>query len=274
LTEWLLIPLGFAVGAYGTLIGAGGGFVLVPVLLLLYPTAAPSTVTSISLAVVFLNAVSGSIAYARERRIDYRSAAAFATATIPGAVLGALVVNAIPRPLFNALFGLILLLLAVLMFMRPAPKHAGARSLKSGMQTRVIIDASGIRHEYQFYQWQGIVLSIGVGFLSSLLGIGGGIIHVPAMVLMLDFPTHIATATSQLILAVAAGVGTSVHLLTGELAIGSGLRRALLLSVGVIPGAFVGVQLSRRMQGPWIIRLLAVSLVLIGLRLLVSAAGS
>lgn len=48
-----LIPLGFLAGGYGTLIGAGGGFVLAPALLLLYPTEAPETVTSISLAVVF-----------------------------------------------------------------------------------------------------------------------------------------------------------------------------------------------------------------------------
>jgi hypothetical protein len=49
-----LLPLGFAVGAYGTLIGAGGGFVLVPILLLLYPNESPEIITSISLAVVFL----------------------------------------------------------------------------------------------------------------------------------------------------------------------------------------------------------------------------
>lgn len=49
-----LIPLGFVVGAFGTLIGAGGGFILVPVLLLMYPDKSPETITSISLAVVFL----------------------------------------------------------------------------------------------------------------------------------------------------------------------------------------------------------------------------
>jgi uncharacterized membrane protein YfcA len=59
-----LIPLGLLIGMLGTLIGAGGGFVLLPVLLLLYPDADPDTVTSISLAVVFFNALSGSWAYA------------------------------------------------------------------------------------------------------------------------------------------------------------------------------------------------------------------
>ena len=68
-----LIALGIAVGAYGTLIGAGGGFVLMPVLLLLYPNQSADVLTSISLAVVFFNALSGSEAYALMKRIDYRS---------------------------------------------------------------------------------------------------------------------------------------------------------------------------------------------------------
>src|SRR5438094_763257 len=106
---WPLIPLGFAVGAYGTLIGAGGGFLLVPALLLLFPTARPTTITSISLAVVFFNAVSGSIAYARDRRIDYRTGLIFAAATVPGAVLGAIAVGYVPRALFDGLFGLLLI---------------------------------------------------------------------------------------------------------------------------------------------------------------------
>ena len=61
-----LIALGFGVGAYGTLIGAGGGFVLMPILLILYPGESPAILTAISLAVVFFNALSGSESYAHE----------------------------------------------------------------------------------------------------------------------------------------------------------------------------------------------------------------
>jgi uncharacterized membrane protein YfcA len=268
-TEWLLIPLGFAVGAFGTLIGAGGGFLLVPALLVLYPTAKPATITAISLAVVCFNAASGSIAYAREGRIDYRTGLVFASATVPGAVLGAIAVGYLDRGLFDGLFGLVLVLMALFLILRhPQPKMTAATVPKRGMVTRVLIDAGGTRYEYRFYEWQGVLLSVGVGFLSSLLGIGGGIIHVPAMVFLLDFPAHIATATSQLILAIMALAGSSVHLVTGELAPGSGLIRSLLLAVGVIPGAQLGAWLSHRLHGTWIIRLLSLALLLVGVRLL------
>lgn len=66
-TAALLVLIGFAVGAFGTVVGAGGGFILTPILLLLYPHESAQTLTAISLAVVFFNAASGSAAYARQR---------------------------------------------------------------------------------------------------------------------------------------------------------------------------------------------------------------
>jgi hypothetical protein len=66
----LLALLGVGVGLFGTLVGAGGGFILTPVLLLLYPDTKAVTIAAISLLVVFFNALSGSVAYARQRRLD------------------------------------------------------------------------------------------------------------------------------------------------------------------------------------------------------------
>ena len=83
-----LTILGLAIGAYGTLIGAGGGFILMPLLLLVYPKDPPQTLAAISLIVVFFNAASGSLAYARMKRIDYRSGLLFSSVGIPGAILG------------------------------------------------------------------------------------------------------------------------------------------------------------------------------------------
>ncbi|HEX3737602.1 MAG TPA: sulfite exporter TauE/SafE family protein, partial [Solirubrobacterales bacterium] len=96
-----LALLGLVVGTFGTLVGAGGGFILTPVLLVVYPELTPAQITSISLLVVFFNALSGSIAYARLRRIDYRSGLRFAAAGIPGSILGALAVHLVPTHTFD-----------------------------------------------------------------------------------------------------------------------------------------------------------------------------
>src|SRR5438477_1937862 len=132
LTELLawpgLVLLGLAVGAYGTMIGAGGGFVLVPLLLLIYPGKPPEAITSISLAVVCANALSGTFAYVRQRRVDYLAANSFALATLPGAIGGALVTSLVPRRLFDGIFALLLIGVSLLLAVRPSTPVATRRS--------------------------------------------------------------------------------------------------------------------------------------------------
>ena len=234
-----LIPLGVVVGAFGTLIGAGGGFVLMPVLLLLYPHEKTHILTSISLAVVFFNALSGSAAYARMRRIDYRSGLLFMAATTPGAVLGAVTSSHIPRREFDIVFGVLMIVFAVYLIATAGKKSAPGPA-RRGLAKRMKIkftDAEGETHEYSYSPALGIVISVFVGYLSSLLGIGGGIIHVPALARLLDFPVHVATATSHFILAGMSLTGTVVHIVTG--AFSAGVRRTICLSIGVVVGAQV-----------------------------------
>jgi uncharacterized membrane protein YfcA len=270
--ELLLIPLGFTVGAYGTLVGAGGGFVLVPALLLIYPDEDATSITSISLMVVFFNAVSGSAAYARLKRIDYYTGIIFASASIPGAIAGAYLVNAVPRDVFDLMFGVLLLVLS-LYTLWSAGQTAAIRAPVRGWSvvTRTMPgEAEGESFRYSYSMWQGVVYAVFVGFLSSLLGIGGGVIHVPIMITLLRFPVHVAVATSHFVLAIASLTGTGVHLSNGDLG-GQNLLRALLLAVGVVPGAQLGAKLGQRIKGPLIVRLLAVALLGLGVRLVVAA---
>ena len=262
----LLALLGFALGVFGTLIGAGGGFLLVPILLLLYPHDTPDVLTSISLAVVCVNAISGSAAYARMGRIDYKSGSLFAAATVPGSIVGALTTSLIPRHAFNLILGAVVLVAAVYLFIKPTPTITAGRRWPDGW-LRVVTERSGHRHEYRYPAILGVLISLVVGFLSSLLGIGGGIIHVPVLVNLFDFPVHIATATSHFTLAFMAAAGTGAHWFAGSLQ--AGRVRAISLAVGVVPGAQLGAKLSNKFRGPGIIRSLAVALAVVGVRLLI-----
>jgi len=270
--EWLIWPglvlLGVGVGAYGTMIGAGGGFVLVPVLLLLYPDDPPELITSISLAVVFFNATSGTIAYVRQGRVDFLAGNSFALATIPGAIAGALAVGYLPRSTFDIVFAVLLLAVSTFLIARPTARIV-KRTTRRGEVSRLLTDTSGDSYSYSYNLVTGIVLSVFVGFLSSLLGIGGGIVHVPLMVQVLLFPAHIATATSHYVLMVSALVGTIVHLASGDLE--GGYLRMAAIGGGVLVGAQIGARLSVLVRGPQLIRLLAGALMLVALRLLIGS---
>jgi hypothetical protein len=259
------------VGTFGTLVGAGGGFVLVPVLLLLYPDRDPDQVTAMALFVVFANSASGSVAYARQGKIDYRSGLWFALGTAPGAVLGALAVGYTPRRTFDGIFAAALIAIAVYLIVRSRPSAVRPPIEGRGVVHRLITDRKGNRFAYSFQLWKGVLISGVVGFVSSLLGIGGGVVHVPVMATVLHFPVHIAAATSHFVLTFMSAEGTGVHIATGVLGWDQQLAKAALLALGAIPGAQVGALLSYRIRGALIIRALACGLMLVGARLAVKA---
>jgi uncharacterized membrane protein YfcA len=265
---WALLGfIGIFVGAFGTLIGAAGGFLLVPILLFLYPEETPATITSITLTVAFFNALSGSIAYGRLKRIDYRSGLLFSLASVPGAIVGASITALLSRGVFQIVFGITLLLVAGYLLIRPQ-RHQSRIAVRPSQASRKIVDADGNVFAYSFSLISGVAIAFGVGLISGLLGIGGGIIHVPALTQILSFPTHIATATSHFVVAITTFAAVMFHVASG--AFTEGVRRAAVLSAGAVIGAQFGARLSQKVPGAWIVRLLAIGLALVGIRLLVA----
>lgn len=257
-----LCAIGLAVGTFGTLIGAGGGFILVPILLLLYPTFKPETITGISLTVVFFNALSGSIAYMRKGKIHYRSAFILSAAAAPGALIGAYLITFVPRAKFEFAFGLTMIVLAAYLLLgriQPKPNKA-----KSNRNVQILTDKDGNRHEIAYDGRLAVAISAVVGFVSSLLGIGGGIIHVPALIRLLNFPVHIATATSHATLAIMSLAGVIEHVYRGHL--NDVIGQVLWLAPSVVIGAQIGAYLSPKVHGQWIVRGLALGLLVAGLR--------
>jgi uncharacterized membrane protein YfcA len=264
-----LVVLGFAIAAYGTIVGAGGGFILVPFLLLLYPGLDPDQVTSISLGVVLVSSLSGSISYARQRRIDYATGLIFAASAIPGVFVGTALVNIVPHRLFTGLFGLLLLGVATVSVRnRPAGIRAPLRG--SGIIHRTVTDPEGRKYVYAYRVWQGVLMAMGVGLVSSLFGIGGGVISVPAMTILLHIPVQFAVATSLFAVSFMSGNATAIHIATGTLAADE-LAKTVALVIGAVPGAQAGAYLAQRVRGRVVILLLASAIGLLGVRLLIKA---
>jgi len=99
-----------------------------------------------------------------------------------------------------------------------------------------------------------------------MAGIGGGIFYVPVFAYVLNFPLHVAMATSQLNLAILGLTGTVSHIVSGAFV--HGVHRTVALAIGVVLGAQLGAHLSRVVKSRTIIRILALSLGLVGISLL------
>ncbi|MEM3736511.1 MAG: sulfite exporter TauE/SafE family protein [Candidatus Bathyarchaeia archaeon] len=256
----VLLALGVGVGAYGTLMGAGGGFVMVPLLITIYELE-PRVAAGTSLVFVFFNALSGSIAYLKQRHVDIKTGIMFTLMTAPGAVLGAFATSYLTSNTFKLAFAAILITASVYLVIRPL-REDKASNLKG--HPRRIVDNRGVEYKYSVRLIWGFITSFLAGFVSSIFGIGGGIIHVPAMILLIGFPPHIATATSHLILAFSSLVGSATHAYLGDV----NFELAVPLGLGATLGAQLGASIAQRIREVIIERLLALALVAVAIRLL------
>lgn len=253
----LFLLLGLFVGVFGTLVGIGGGLVCVPVFILLmsdggvYPyfhTAAQ--ITGTSLVIVLANAVSGTIAYIRQKRVFFRAAVPFAVATLPGAFCGSYIVDTFSPPELDLYYGMFVICMSVIMFWNTQKKPPA--------------NVMELPADFQFNKWIGITASFGVGFVSSIFGIGGGIIHVPLMVYLLDFPVHVATATSHFVLACSAAFGVVSHFLLEHII----WIPAICISIGAAIGAQIGAKISKKTRSKVILVLLSLAMFALGCRLI------
>jgi uncharacterized membrane protein YfcA len=268
--HFIFLPvLGVAVGALGTLVGVGGGFILVPVLIILFPQSEAVTITSISLAVVFLNATSGSIGYVREGRVDFRSGGLFTLAAVPASVGGATATAYIGRQEFDVLFGIALMLGAFYLMWRN--RIIGLKRVRSDWPktNRVILDKSDCIYRYDVNEPLGMAMSSTAGGTSGFFGIGGGVVEMPAMVGVMKMPPPVAAATSQFMVMFTALAAVLTHIVSGEFQ--TGWRRAGLLGGGAILGAQMGVLLAKRVRPRTIVVGLVVIMVALGVRQIFNA---
>lgn len=249
------------------MIGAGGGFLLTPILLICYPSMSAQSVTAISMTTVFFNSSSGSSAYAYMKRIDYKTGIMFAIATLPGSIIGTILTTMIDRNVFDVIFGGFMLVFAAVIILKNRMGNCSAPVDQKGQfrTVRQLVDRDGNKAYFSFNLLAGILISVFVGFLSGLLGIGGGIVHVPALI-FLGFPAHFATATSHFVLVFSSLSSLLAHLKDGSLL--NNVSMSLSIACGTVIGAQIGARVSKRIKGSVIMLCLAAALVFAGVRIL------
>ena len=265
-----LLALGLVVGSIGTTVGIGGGILLVPVLLLLFPDAEPSIITSMSLTAVVMNALSASIGYRRLGWQDTRTGGVLVAAAVPAAIAGAFLTRNIERGSFEIAFGVALVLGGLYLAWRGRSLPTFTAPSLRGTPRR-ITDRRLETYEYRVREWPAAAIALVAGFVAAFFGIGGGIINVPVMMLVLKMPSRMAIATSQLELMVASAAALLVHL-TVTFGEWDPWIRGLILGVGTLTGAQIGVRVAGMASGRVVLLIIATVLFLSGARQIIASA--
>ncbi|MEH7108455.1 sulfite exporter TauE/SafE family protein [Bacillus sp. JJ1764] len=267
--EWIILVLiGIAASSLGSLIGMGGGIIVVPALLYLSTLSflshplTPQVVVGTSLFTMIFTGLSSTLAYMKHKTVDYKSGLIFLIGSGPGSIIGAWVTEKLNLHSFSLYFGLFIIFVSIVMLVRDKLKPIPYRKDK-GIH-RTFTDNSGKTYEYGYNSVVGVIIAFIVGFLSGIFGIGGGSLMVPTMILLFFFPPHVATATSMFMILPTSILSSITHISLGNV----DWLYALALIPGAWIGAKVGVFLNTKLKSKTIVWIIRIILVVVGVRLI------
>jgi uncharacterized membrane protein YfcA len=259
----LMIGGGIAAGLFGSLLGLGGGILIVPLLTLGFGLALIKAV-GVSLVCVIVTSGAAAGVYLERHVANLRLGMTLELFTACGALVGGLVAFLLPERVLQLLFGGLLVYVAVTMARRREPagpvddapgpaidegndaqtqddtdRAATGRAADDSLAARM--SGPGYRvHRLGF----GALGSVGAGVVSALLGIGGGLIKVPVMHVVMGVPLRVATATSNLMIGITASASAIIYLLRG----GIDPYVAAPTAIGVFLGASLGSRAAHRID--------------------------
>ncbi len=240
-----LLFFGVFIGLLGSALGVGGGIFMVPFLVLALKLPIHQAVAASLVAIV---ATSSAVAAVNVERglANIRLGIALEVTTALGSIAGALIAGRLPGGAVQLLFALMLFPVSVLMFLKgrkgPASPPASAGSA-SAFDSGFFDPAAGARTAYRVKNIVPVsFLSFFAGSLSGLLGIGGGVVQVPAMNLLCGVPMKAAVATSNFIIGVSAAASACVYFRRGLIPFGL----TAVIVAGVLIGSFAGIRVLYR----------------------------
>ncbi|WP_428911141.1 sulfite exporter TauE/SafE family protein [Niallia sp. Krafla_26] len=266
----VLMVLGLLAGTIGSLVGLGGGIVIVPSLLFLsasgfFSEVTPQIAAGTSLLVIIFTGLSSTIAYYKQKKVDIKTGLILFMGGGPGGVVGAWANKQLNADSFSLWFGLFMIFISIVLVYKDKIPPLKRNSEKGVWRT--FIESDGIEYTYGFQPIMAISIAFVVGFLGGLLGIGGGALMVPSLILLFHFPAHIAVATSMLLLFFTSLTSSITYIWLGHI--------IWLYAFALIPGAWIGgtlgAKINQKLPSKTIVRILRVILVLVGVRLIIDA---
>ena len=226
----LMIAGGTAAGVFGSLLGLGGGVLIVPLLTLVFGLELREAVGVSLVSVIMTSSVAAGV-YLERHTADLRLGMRLELFTAIGALIGGSIAFLLSERLLALLFAGLLIYVAVSMLRARTPAAP--------------VGPPGEPETYEVRNMRlGVVGATGAGVLSALLGVGGGIVKVPLMHLGMGVPLRVATATSNLMVGITAAASAVIYVIHG----GVDPYVAGPTVIGVFLGASIGSRISHRVD--------------------------
>jgi uncharacterized membrane protein YfcA len=272
LVETFVVAIG--AGLFGALLGLGGGVILVPVLTLVLGIDIHYAIGA-SIVSVIATSSGAAAAYLRDGVTNIRVAMFLEIGTTIGAIVGAFIGGLLGGPGLFVIFGVVLLYSAYAMYRRRDAElptgvemgplanflHLGSSYYDTALNQSVAYNVRGARY--------GLPLMFIAGAVSGLLGIGSGILKVPAMDLAMKLPLKVSTATSNFMIGVTAAASAGVYFIRGDV----NPFIAAPVAMGVLIGATLGTRLMMRTRSTIVRRVFIVVLLFVALQMLAKGLG-
>ena len=237
--------IGLLAGFTGGITGGGGGIVMIPLLVGIVKLD-QHTAHGMSLVALVFTGLAGAVTYGLNGAVDVTASLLMAATAVVAARFGAQFANALPEWKLKRSFGGYLIVVAVLLLLKP---HLAALPAPGwgALKITVLLLTGGL-----------------AGFTSGMMGVGGGAIMIPAMVLLAGFDQHVAQGTSLLVMVPAGSAGAYAHWKLGN------VRAALLrgLVPGVLAGSFLGGTMAHHLSDSALRMIFAAVLIWTGARYL------
>lgn len=244
-----IFAIGIAAGSVGSILGLGGGIIIVPALTLLFGVSIRHAVAASTVCII-ATSTGAAVAYLRDRLTNTRVAIWLEMGTSVGALTGALIAGLISQRVIFILFGTLLAYSSYNMFkVRSQDHHLPVEPDRISRRLRLTGGyydrALGHRVEYQVTRCvPGLIIMLFSGAAAGLLGIGAGIFKVPAMDQVMGMPFKASSATSNFMIGVTAASGAVVYFARGEvLPLVAGP-----VVLGVLLGAILGGKMMMHMK--------------------------
>ncbi len=245
MTSLWIFPIAVGAGAFGAMLGLGGGIILVPALTLLMDVPIKLAVGA-SLVAVTATSCAGAPTYLRAGLVDWRLGVRLLIPTVVGAIAGGLLISYVPE---RAIAGLFIVLVLYVM---------GQMIHASRQPRREAETVQDCRTEWNPRQRAiAIILSILGGIISAMLGVGGGLIQVPLIHTILKAPLRCAIGTSTFLIGATASTSALLYLVQGKIQPDVVVPAVL----GILIGAQIGARVAQRVPAR-LLRLLFIGVML------------